>query len=213
MGVSKARLPINQTRAAYDQIAARFASANAEMPPELIAAAARFLNYLDTGARILDLGCGAGRDMAWLEARGATSVVGVDLSAGMLAQARCQARGGLVQMDMRRLAFLSGCFQGVWCDASFLHLSKSEAPGALVEIRRVLATDGVLFLSVQAGSGETWEQQSYGELAPRFFARYRPEEMMTLLKDGGFALLEHMSDPGHSRRWLSFLASVCRGER
>lgn len=201
----------SQTRATYDRVADRFAEVNAEMPPELAAAASSFLGHLKPGARILDLGCGAGRDMAWHEVQGVT-VIGADLSAGMLAQARCQAQGGLVQMDMRRLAFPSGCFQGVWCNASLLHLPKSEAPGALVEIRRVLAADGVLFLSVQEGSGEMWEEQSYGELAPRFFARYRPEEMMMLLKGGGFALIEHTSTPGRSRCWLSFLASVYRGE-
>jgi SAM-dependent methyltransferase len=201
----------NQTQATYDRIADRFAEVNAEMPPELIAAADSFLGQLKPGARVLDLGCGAGRDMAWLEGWGA-AVVGADLSRGMLAQARCRAQGSVVQMDMRRLAFPRECFWGVWCDASFLHLSKSEAPGVLAEIRRILTPEGVLFLSIQEGTGETWEQQSYGALAPRFFARYRLEEMLTLLENGGFALIKHTSIPGRWRHWLSFLATIDRGE-
>ena len=89
----------DQTREAYDEIAAQFAVNNAAMPEELVSVADRFLQLVGAGARILDLGCGAGRDVAWLEARGA-AVVGGDLSLGMLTEALRLARGSLVQMDM-----------------------------------------------------------------------------------------------------------------
>ena len=145
-------------------------------------------------AHVLDLGCGAGRDMAWLDSQGAT-VVGSDLSAGMLIRARRQARGSLVQMDMRRLAFQTECFQGVWCSAALLHLPKADAPHALAEVRRVLIPGGALFLAVQEGTGEGWERTTrYGESVERFFARYDVTEMSTMLTSNGFILQMHVSN-------------------
>jgi ubiquinone/menaquinone biosynthesis C-methylase UbiE len=194
----------NHMQTVYDRIAEEFADVNANMPPELIIAAEQFLSTIKPGALILDLGCGAGRDMAWFESQGAT-VVGSDLSAGMLAQARLRAQGGLAQTDMRRLPFRTGCFQGVWCCGAFLHLSKADAPHALAEMHRVLVPGGTLFLSVQEGMGEGWERTTrYGEPVERFLARYRAEETTALLVDGGFAIRDHTAESAGSRHWLNF---------
>jgi SAM-dependent methyltransferase len=190
---------------AYDQIAERYATVNADMPPETLAAAERFLGLVESNARILDLGCGPGRDMAWFEAQGAV-VVGVDLSPGMLAQARLQACGPLVQMDMRRLAFQTGTFRGIWCNAALLHLPKRETPAALAQMRRVLAPGGALSLSIQEGAEEIWERDPYCGVVERFFARYSEAEMLALLEDIGFTIQEHIFNQGKARRWLRFLA-------
>lgn len=193
----------------YDGIAADYAIRNAAMPAELIEAGERFLALVEPGARVLDVGCGAGRDMAWLEGRGAP-VIGADLSRGMLAQARAVARGGLVRMDLRRLAFAARCFGGVWCMASLLHLPKAEAPAILRELRRVLVPGGPLCLGLQAGAGEGWERGPYGEVE-RFFARYRLPEAAALLREAGFAVAEQR-DQGRSgaRHWLQFMATAPR---
>ena len=192
------------TQAAYDQIAAQYAVKNAAMPKALTTAGRRFLELLGPGPRILDAGCGAGRDMAWLQRRGAT-VAGMDLSRRMLALAQSMARGPLLQMDMRSLALRAGIFAGVWCCASLLHLPKRQAPLALAEMRRVLVPHGLLFLSVQEGTGEGWEEGPYPAVK-RFFARYSHEEMATLLAQSGFRVIESSANAGRWQRWLQFLA-------
>ena len=198
----------SRMQAAYDQIAEGFAGVTADMPPELAIAAEQFLGIIRPGALVLDLGCGAGRDMAWFESQGATAV-GSDLSAGMLVQARLRVRGNLVQADMRRLPFQTACFQGVWCCAALLHLPKADVPRALAEVRRVLSPGGTLFLAVQEGMGEGWERTTrYGESIERFFARYRAEEMTALLVDGGFALRDHTANSAGARHWLNFMTTA-----
>jgi ubiquinone/menaquinone biosynthesis C-methylase UbiE len=191
---------------AYDQIAAQYAAVNAAMPPEVAASARRFLELTSHQARILDLGCGAGRDMAWFEAQG-TAVVGLDLSRLMLDQARRCVHGPLLQMDMCNLGLPAGCVQGVWCNATLLHLPKDEAPEALAEMQRITAPGGILFLSVQEGEGETWEEGLYGT-AERFFARYSEEEMAGLLTASGYKILERSFAQSGTRRWISFIATV-----
>ena len=200
----------DRTRATYDRIAADYARANAEMPPAFVEMGRTFLALLPPGARVLDLGCGAGRDMAWLEARG-TQVTGVDLSPEMLAQARPRVRGALLEMDMRRLSFPDAHFGGIWCMASLLHLPKADAHLALHEMRRVLAPGGVLALSIQEGEGEGWETGAYGHPVERFFARYSPEEAEEMLERAGFEILEKGRSEPTARRadrkgWLRYLA-------
>lgn len=194
-------------RAAYDAMAARFAAVNAAMPKAVAASAEAFLAALAPApAPVLDLGCGAGRDLAWFEVRG-VRMVGADLSAGMLAQARAQVGAPLVQMDMRALPFRAGAFRGVWCNAALLHLPKAELPLALARIRHLLATDGLLYAGVQVGEGERWEAQRYDPSVFRFFARYAPSEFADQIRRAGFDILQVSENQGiPSRRWVNVLA-------
>ncbi|MGH2351732.1 MAG: class I SAM-dependent methyltransferase [Chloroflexota bacterium] len=200
-----------RVRAAYDLIAPAFAARNAAMPTELLDLGTGFLDLLRASAGaapwVLDLGCGAGRDMAWMERQGAR-VAGADLSSGMLSHARRQARGPVVQADMRRLPFARETFDGVWCMASLLHLPKSDAPLALREMRRVLAPGGAIAIGIQEGEGEVWEAGAYGHPVERFFARYGPEEADVLLAEAGFRVRERGLSTAGTRRWLRFLATT-----
>jgi len=190
---------------AYDRIAPEYTVRYGEVAPVVADWGMRFLRLLERRARILDVGCGPGQYMAWLEAHD-MSVVGMDLSAGMLAQARIKAQGALAQMDMRRMAFPDGSFHGVWCMASLLHLPKAEAPLALREIWRVLAPGGALLLNVQEGEGEGWEDNHFGGVH-RFFARYSQGELEGMLSKAGFAVLDRGRNESPLRMWLQFLAT------
>jgi ubiquinone/menaquinone biosynthesis C-methylase UbiE len=191
---------------AYDQVAASYAEKNATMPPAYLDLGPRFLALASPGLPVLDVGCGAGRDLAWLTRQGAR-VVGADRSTGMLAQARQYPAGGLVQADMRSLPFDDRAFGGVWCSASLLHLPKQEAPGALAEMRRALAPGGPLLLGIQEGDSEGWESSPYAVPVERFFARYRPDEAEAMLVRAGFEILERRTGTAPNRRWLTFLAT------
>lgn len=204
-------------QAVYDRIAPAFAVRNAAMTaayrdvegPRLLALARAAAGGAPPA--ILEAGCGHGRDMAWLEASGA-AVVGIDLSAGMLAQAGRRARGPLVQADLRRLPVVAGRFHGAWCSASLLHLPKAEAPVALSELRHALVPGGALFLSLQEGMEETWERGAYGDPnAERFFARYAPQEIEAMLVRAGFQVQGRTSEAVGPRRWLRLMATA-RGQ-
>ncbi len=192
-----------KNRAAYDEIAPRFAERNAEMLPYMLESAHWLLDAVHAAGNaalpILDLGCGSGRDMAWFEARGAR-LIGADLSFGMLAEARKNARGPLCQLDMRRLAFASGRFAAVWCQAALLHLPKRLVPTALAEIRRVLAPGGVAHVAVQQGDSEGYETRPY-EPVERYYAHYQPHELAALLREAGFNILRE-GEAEARRHWL-----------
>lgn len=196
---------------AYDRMAEEYARVHSMLPDVLAEYGRRMLSQLGPGAQILDVGCGPGHYMAWLEAKGAL-VTGLDLSRGMLAQARLHVQGPLVQADMRAMPFPDGAFDGVWCVASLLHLPKGEAPTALREMRRVLRSHGLLHLTLQEGESEDWESSLFeGVAVQRLFARYRQDEMTTLVEQAGFAIMASCTTRDETRRWLhwlQFLASA-----
>lgn len=199
-----------QVRAAYDQLVLAYASRNhGAMPDNVLRLAQRLARHVGVG-RVIDVGCGTGRDMAWFESQNLT-VTGVDLSAEMLAYARHSVRGDLFNMNMCRLGFCDGSFDGAWCCASLLHLPKQEAGSALKEIRRVMKEGGMLALSLQEGNGEGWEE-GYVPGVRRFFARYTAEELSIALEAAGFAASQIESVPDNGRRWLS-CTCIANGER
>jgi ubiquinone/menaquinone biosynthesis C-methylase UbiE len=189
--------------AVYDRIAARFEQLNAAMPDSLVALGDRVLACLPPSPRILDVGCGPGRDMAWFEARGA-SMTGIDVSAEMLARAAGRTGGALAQMDMRRLDFPDASYDAVWAIASLLHIPKAEAPAVVSEFRRVVKDGGVVAVAVKRGVGERWVERPEGR---RFFAYYEPAELESLLALAGLETASLETAPGLDCEWLPALAS------
>lgn len=197
--------PRPSNSSAYDQLVTIYAQANhTPLDGKLLALAERLVQRLAPGERLLDVGCGTGRDLAWFTGRGLRAV-GVDLSAGMLAFAQAHLETPrLAQMDMLHLGFPPGSFAGLWSCASLLHLSKTAAPLALAAFRQVLRPGGALALSIQGGQGETWEP-AYGTPIERFFARYTSEEMAALLVAAGFQVEQIIESAERDRHWISYL--------
>jgi ubiquinone/menaquinone biosynthesis C-methylase UbiE len=199
------RKEIEITRATYEQIAPTYAQVSAVMGENLTAFAEKFIHLLEPDAQILDVGCGPGRDMAWFESRN-MHVTGVDYTQAMLEIARAKVHGSLVKADMRQMPFEAGSIDGIWCSASLLHLPKTDSPAALLEFKRVLKPDGILFLAVQEGEHlET--REVYGE-NQHLFARYSMPEMTKMLEVAGFQIFEHDAHESRDRIWIRLLARV-----
>ena len=95
------------------------------------------------GDRIVDLGCGSGRALAWNADRGA-SMVGIDISPHFAREA--VDRWDLVLGDLRRLPLQSGVFTKAWSLDVLEHLSPGALREMLAEANRVLADGGQLFM-------------------------------------------------------------------
>lgn len=182
------------TRAFYEKNASGYADTtlNAPIAPILLAFAAQ----LPAGGKVIDLGCGAGRDLALFRLRG-LQPVGLDYSRALSFLAQRHSDAPVVIGDMRVLPFASEVFDGGWAAASLLHLRRNEIPSALAEAHRVLRPKSLLFTSMKRGSGE--DQDRHG----RWFFYFEPAQWIAYLEEAGFEVLETKSD--HERRRSSLL--------
>jgi ubiquinone/menaquinone biosynthesis C-methylase UbiE len=193
------------TRATYDRIAGGYAATNQPSTPGLVAARARFLAAIPTAGPVLDLGCGSGRDLAAFQ-RDGVAAIGVDLSAGMLTQARRHTGRPLLQADLSMLPLQDGSVAAVWCCAVLLHLPKAHAPWAVQELHRILQPDGVVFVALQEGTAERWQPARYDPTVLRLVSRYRAAEAAALIVGGGFAIIDQRVVLGAGHRWVQHLA-------
>ena len=111
-----------------------------------------FEECLDPGARILDLGCGSGRDSKYFLEKG-YSVIPVDGSAAM-----CIAASEYLHIPVRQMLFselkFKNEFDGIWACASLLHVRKTEIRDIMAKVERALKPDGVLYASFKYGEEE-----------------------------------------------------------
>jgi SAM-dependent methyltransferase len=154
------------TLRAYDSGAAAFAQDWHEQPPpaDLHAIVRRFFRPGPTA----DIGCGSGRDVAWLSANGFPAV-GYDLSAGLLAQAR--ARYPDLAFYSAALPALEGIadasFTNVLCETVIMHLPRDDVAPAVRRLVSIVAPGGVLYLSWRVTRGADL-RDSHGRLYGAF---------------------------------------------
>jgi len=110
-----------------------------------------FLERLAPGARILELGCGDGRDAAQMIARGFE----VDASDGSPVMARLAGERLGREVPVMEFGELDAqeAFDAAWCQASLLHLAEAELPGVLTRIHRALKPGGLHWASYKGGDG------------------------------------------------------------
>ena len=160
---------------------------------------APFLKLLPTGARILDAGCGSGRDAAAFAARG-LAVKAIDNSAAMVGITRSLGIDADV-LALQDLAFESE-FDGIWACASLLHIPKHEVADVLFRLFRASKLGGVLFASLKEGNGESFAEDR------RYFVYYQLEEFAQRLVEAGWQLIDvRRSDAPDPRLWLNYLAT------
>ena len=160
-----------------------------------------FLSRMKEEGTILDYGSGSGRDSAYFINKG-FSVDSLDGSAEMKAQAE-----RLFGIKVKLASFLSleekDKYDGIWAQASILHLEEHDLRVALTLIERALKRDGVFYSSFRKGEEDGYEQgRWYTNMTERRFLSFLPASLYV-------EKIWESQDvrPGVSRTWLSI---ICR---
>ncbi len=154
--------------------------------------------------RILDLGCGPGRDLKAFAARGHMAV-GLDGTEAFVAMARAESGCDVWHQDLLQLDLPREAFDGIFANAVLFHVPSSALPRVLLQLRETLKPGGVLFCSNPRGQDEEgWSGERYG-------VWYSWSTWRERLLAAGFSELEHYYRPaGLPRAQQPWLASVWR---
>ena len=180
----------------YDRIAKEYLAWRERTANEPITAYLdRVTEGLASGARVLDLGCGAGVPYtAYLSER--FDVVGVDISRGQLALAHdLVPRATFLLADMSSLAFRPASFDAIVALYSIIHVPKEEHEPLLRRLydflrpgRRLLAVLGA----------QAWEGRESDWLVPgaeMYWSHYGPDDYITMAERVGLRVLATDIEP------------------
>lgn len=167
---------------------------------------ATLLRHIEAVAplRILDLGCGPGRDLETFCALG-HQAIGLEGAPQVATLARAHSGCVVWEQNLLALDLPTAGFDGVFANAVLFHVPSAELPRVLLSLHATLKPRGVLFTSNPRGQGqEGWQGERFGvfhDLAT--WRRY--------LTAAGFAELEHYFRPdGLPREQQPWLASAWR---
>lgn len=137
---------LDKVRTDYNQIAKEFSSTRQTAWPEI---RSLFNDFVKDGNKILDLGCGNGRYVDFLQEK-QIEYFGVDNSEGLIAIAKQRYSQQNFQVaDGLNLPFVEDFFDKIYCIAVLHHIpSKEQRLKFLKEVKRVLKPNGILVLTV-----------------------------------------------------------------
>jgi SAM-dependent methyltransferase len=162
-----------------------------------------FVRCLQKGARILDAGCGSGRDTKALLDRG-YRITAIDASPELVALATAFSGHDCRILRFQDMQFQNE-FDGIWACASLLHTPRSEMSDVFPRFIRALKPGGVMYLSLKEGAGERIAEDG------RFFSYYTADSFREILAsfptvcEIAFWKAEEIRSQTHRQPWLNFL--------
>jgi 2-polyprenyl-3-methyl-5-hydroxy-6-metoxy-1,4-benzoquinol methylase len=166
-----------------------------------------FIQLLPKGCHVLDVGCAGGVKTKYLSSKGFT-LTGIDLSDNFIEIARRHVpQAHLEVMDMRDLAKLPGQFEGIFAQASLLHIPKKEIVDVLNTLISKLKPGGLLYIAVKGirpdrVEEETREENDYGYPYKRFFSYFNMTELKKYLLDAQLEIVYENSKIVGKTEWL-----------
>ena len=154
-----------------------------------------FLQLLPSKGKILDFGCGSGRDTKYFLEHG-YKVDAIDGSIELCKFAREYTGIDVKHMLFQELAEVEK-YDGIWACASILHVKRAELPDILQKICKATKKNGIIYVSFKYGNFE-------GERNGRYFTDMTEETMEDLLV--------HVSELKIEKQWITGDVRAGRGD-
>lgn len=197
----------NQTLAYYaahaTDVAKRYESAGSAL-------ASYFGVSFPHASKILDVGCGSGRDLSVLASLG-FDAYGVDATPEFVDIAQCthpELRGRIAVAQLPQLGRpFGGDFDGILCCAVLMHLDEISLVNSVRSFREALKIDGRVLISVPATRPDA--DLSGRDRFGRLFKNYSAQHLKALFEMEGFRLLQQWGNVDTLQRtgieWLTQL--------
>lgn len=196
------------TIAFYQRSAPRYTLSFGQAPSRHLDA---FLDRLKSGARVLELGCGGGRDAARIAERG-FDLDATDATPAMVRKANQRFDVGARVMRFDELEAREAC-DAVWAHACLLHCTRAELPRVLGRIRSALVPGGFHFANYKLGDADHPDEGR--DPLGRWTNLPSPEWLREIYLAAGFVLVDEQiyhgeGADGVQRDWLAL--TVRRGD-
>ncbi|QZY30417.1 DinB family protein [Nocardioides coralli] len=195
------------TVASYDESAPAYVEQQEPVPASVRDVMGGFVALLSSGARVLEVGSGSGRDALELEARG-VEVRRTDITPAFVRMLREAGHEADVLDPLTDdLAAPDGePYDGVWAAASLLHVRREDLPDVMDNLASVTRSGGPLHLAVKEGDGARFS--THGRVAgPRHFTFWREPGLRALLDEAGWDVRDVRRSTGQrDETWLDVLA-------
>lgn len=168
-----------------------------------------FCERINSEMPVCEIGCGPGEISTYLKYKG-LNLISIDISEEMIRIAKelnpnIDYRVG----DVFGLDFPENYFSGVIAPFLFVNYTPVEIRKAFIEIRRVLKSKGIFYFSFHAGTESLTNPDFLVENNPLEFHFLDPEEIVKLLEDCGFEIIEWvLRSPYKEREYASKRAYI-----
>jgi len=160
-----------------------------------------FLQYVK-GGRLLDLGCGSGRDSLYFKNLG-FEVTAIDGSEEL-----CKLASLYTGLDVKCMRFDElreiGYYDGIWASASLLHVDKRFLIDVLKRTRDALKQSGYMYAAMKNGVGEEVTREG------RYFGYSTFDEFSKMSNKAGLEVVDYyssksVSNPNELRYWNNYI--------
>ena len=167
-------------------------------PSSFLEPLVRHLKPEDT---VLDVGCGSGRDLLWLQKNG-YNAAGFERSKGLAALARKYAMCEIIEGDFQTFDFSKRKFDAILLSGALIHIPQARFDSVFDHILKGLGNEGKVLVSLKEGNGS-----SMGEDGRAFFY-WQDFQLRNLFARQGFSILEFHKAPSKVNKrdtWLSYV--------
>lgn len=163
-----------------------------------------FARQLSPGDHVLDVGCGSGRDLFWLQQKG-LAVTGFERSPGLARLAREHAGCDVIEGDFHTYDFAPLAVDAILMTGALVHVPHDELPDVLGNILRAVnpaSPRRIVYLSLKEGQGSATDNRG------RLFYFWQESDLVDLLPGLGMESLDFkrsLSADGTGQPWLGFV--------
>ena len=178
-----------------------------------------FARRLRPGCRVLDVGCGSGRDLVWLRRQG-FAAIGFERSKGLVDLARRKTGCEVIRGDFRRFDFAPLAVDALLMSGALVHVRHTDLPAVVGRILPAVAPrgpsaletwghprddEGQVYISMKEGRGR------YTDKRGRVFCLWTDEALRRHFDDLGLAVVHFRRGPSAVRgdsTWLGYVLRI-----
>lgn len=188
---------------AYDQEAANYDEQHAGKPISY-RQLDEFMSLVHPPAKVLDLGTGFGHDAKYLSNK--YTITGIEISPKSAAIAKFENPGmEIIVEDMVKYDFGQNIYKGIWARNSLHHIEEQYQDKIFKKAFDSLVEEGIFYLIVREGEGETTEIDERGyQKIEKFYHLFNKQEVFERAKKAGFDV-EKVETVVRSHSWLNII--------